>query len=411
MLSGVEVRVAYLVNKYPAASHSFIRREIAAVEGQGTTVFRFSVRPVDPGQLPDTRDQEELSKTAVILGFGFFRLLSAVLKIVLRDPRKAARGLRIAFLNSSWRLMDAVRRAAYFAEAALLAERLSMLKVNHLHAHFGTNPATVARIASILSEIPYSFTVHGPDEFDSPLQLDLRGKIADCAFCAAISSYGSSQLMRWSAYADWPKIKIVRCGVEDSFLSQRIDAPLPSALRLCTVARLSAQKGIPLLLTATARLLQHEEEFHLTIIGDGEMREEVEQLIQLHGLGDKVTLAGLASSDEVIAHMLDARAMVLPSFAEGLPVVIMEALALERPVITTSIAGIPELVDSQCGWLVPAGSVDQLASAMREALCAPVERLSQMGKVGRMRVAERHDAGMNGCDLNNLFKMTHTSHD
>jgi colanic acid/amylovoran biosynthesis glycosyltransferase len=411
MRLGVVVRVAYLVNKYPAASHSFIRREIKAVEAEGTTVFRFSVRPVDPSQLPDPRDQKELSQTLVILRFGIARHLAAVLKISFCRPEKAARGLRIAFLNSSWRFMDGVRRAAYFAEAALLADKLEALKIDHLHAHFGTNPATVARITSILSGIPYSFTVHGPDEFDAPLQFDLAGKIADCAFCAAISSYGRSQLMRWSAYEHWPKIKVIRCGVENSFLQQRNDFAPPVAPRLCTVARLSAQKGIPLLLTAVAQLMRQREDFHLTIVGDGEMRGELEQLIKAYGLSDKVTLAGLASSDDVIAHLLAARAMVLPSFAEGLPVAIMEALALERPVITTSIAGIPELIDAKCGWLVPAGSVEQLASAMQEALRAPVERLSEMGRIGRLRVADQHNAGINGRHLNDMFNMACTTHD
>lgn len=122
-------------------------------------------------------------------------------------------------------------------------------------------------------------------------------------------------------------------------------------------------------------------------------------------------VAGWASSDAVVAHLREARAMVLPSFAEGLPVVIMEALALGRPVITTSIAGIPELVDGACGWLVPAGSIEELAQAMAEAPAATPGRLSEMGQVGRQRVLQLHDASLNGAELNNLFRTAYGNRD
>lgn len=398
------MRVAYLVNKYPAASHSFIRREIRAVEAQGTDIVRFTVRYPKLVELPDPRDREELAKTTALLHHGVIRLLFAAFKAVLLHPVSGLRGLLIAFSKGAFHPKELVRRTAYFAEAAVLAEHISARRIDHIHAHFGTNPATVARIASTIAGVSYSFTVHGPDEFDAPRQLDLAGKIADCAFCVAISSFGRSQLMRWSDFAHWPKIAVVRCGVDDSFLNDIGDGSMPEAPRLCTVARLSAQKGVPLLLAAAVLLKDRRLDFRLTIVGDGEMRHEIEAQIELHGLGDHVTLAGWASSDAVVAHLREARAMVLPSFAEGLPVVIMEALALGRPVITTSIAGIPELVDGACGWLVPAGSIEKLAQAMAEALAASPANLSEMGQVGRQRVVQLHDASLNGAELNDLFR-------
>lgn len=397
------MRVAYLVNRYPAPSHSFIRREIQAVEALGTKVFRFSIRNVELHDLPDVRDQKERDRTSALLGAGAARLIGAVLKVGLLRPKLAYRGFRAAFLGVSWRPMDLVKRTAYFAEAALLAQHVENAAIDHIHAHFGTNPTTVARIASKIAGVPYSFTVHGPDEFDAPIELDLRGKIADCAFCVAISSYGRSQLMRWSAYRDWPKIEIVRCGVEKSFLEDEGGSPEGGGPAFCTVARLSAQKGVPLLLAATARLANQGLAFKLSILGDGEMRAEVEAMIEQAGLQNHVTLVGWADTATVIDHLRGARAMVLPSFAEGLPVVIMEALSLQTPVITTAIAGIPELVDERCGWVVPAGSVEALSVAMAEALRAPAEQLSGMGQIGRERVAELHDASINGKKLNDLF--------
>jgi colanic acid/amylovoran biosynthesis glycosyltransferase len=398
------MRVAYLINRYPTASHSFIRREINAVEAQGTEVFRYSVRPVDMSQLPDPRDQVERARTTVLLKLGVVRLFGAATKTILTRPCRAVRSFFLTFSRNDWRPSSVVRRTAYFVEAAALVALMEENSIDHLHAHFGTNPATVARIAHALSGISFSFTVHGPDEFDAPLQLDLRGKIADCAFCVAISSYGRSQLMRWSAFADWSKIEVVRCGVDESFLHRPKRSNIADAPRVCTVARLSAQKGIPLLLEAAAYLKNEGQVFLLTIVGDGEMRPEIERLIDRHGLANHVELVGLASSDKVIEHLLDSRAMVLPSFAEGLPVVIMEALALSRPVIVTAIAGTPELVDSRCGWLVPAGSIEQLVEALRSALNATVEELDSLGETGRARVVAMHDSYANGQQMDALFK-------
>jgi glycosyltransferase involved in cell wall biosynthesis len=339
----------------------------------------------------------------VLLRLGILRLLCDATRAFLVRPIRFLRALKIAFAGSDWRLDSLVKRAAYLAESAALAKRMKAESIDHLHAHFGTNPAMVARLASILSGIPYSFTVHGPDEFDAPVQLDLRGKIADCAFCVSISSFGRSQLMRWSSFEDWSKIEVVRCGIDASFLHRPQGPAIPEEPCICTIARLSAQKGVPLLLEAASSLKREGRTFSLTIIGDGEMREEVERLIEKQGLKDCVRLAGLASSDEVVEHLLESRAMVLPSFAEGLPVVIMEALALSRPVIVSAIAGTPELVDHQCGWLVTAGSVVKLVEALRDALDASVSELEAMGEVGRVRVTEMHDSGVNGQQLNALF--------
>ncbi|MEL6485686.1 MAG: glycosyltransferase [Pseudomonadota bacterium] len=401
---GLAMRVAYLINQYPTASHSFIRREINAVEAQGTEVFRYSVRAVEASKLPDPRDQAERGRTVVLLKLGAVRLLSHAAKAIAVRPRRSLKALGIAFAGGDWRPSTFIKRSAYFIEAAALVTLMKKQSIDHLHAHFGTNPAMVARIANALSGIPFSFTVHGPDEFDAPIELDLRGKIADCAFCVAISSYGRSQLMRWSAVEHWPKIEVVRCGVDESFLQREQSSEITDAPHICTIARLSAQKGIPLLLEAAALLKNDGRTFVLTIVGDGEMRQDVERLIEHHSLNDCVRLAGLASSDQVVEYLLDSRAMVLPSFAEGLPVVIMEALALSRPVIVSAIAGTPELVEPSCGWLVPAGSIEDLAEAMRSALDATVEELASMGETGRERVLAMHDSSVNGRQMNALFQ-------
>ena len=393
------MRIAYLVNRYPAVSHSFIRREIAAAEQAGCTVSRFSIRPAS-ADLPDLEDRAEVSRTQVVLGQGFTPLLTSTVRAACMNPR--------GFLSATILTITAIaaeprrgwRHLAYLGEACWLASRLG--GIEHIHAHFGTNPAAVARLVHRLTGISFSFTVHGPDEFDAPVALDLAGKIADARLTVAISSYGRSQLMRWSDPADWKRIAVVRCGV-DRLFTQDTPREGRTAPTLCCVARLSAQKGLPLLIEA-ASALSRRRSFSLVLVGDGELRAELEAMIGEFGLAETVAITGYIDAASVRKHLLAARAMVLPSFAEGLPVVIMEALALRTPVIVTAIAGVPELVDAECGWVIPAGSVGALADAMEKALdCAP-EILAQMGEAGRLRVLEAHDSARNGRALAEHFR-------
>ena len=320
----------------------------------------------------------------------------AILRSVVRRPGRFVAALTLALRGFAAEPKHGWRHLVYLIEACWLAGRLD--GVDHLHAHFGTNPAAVARLAHILTGIPYSFTVHGPDEFDAPVALDLRGKIADARWVMAISSYGRSQLMRWSDPAHWLKLVVIRCGVDRLFTEQPPASDRHPAT-FCCVARLSAQKGLPLLVEAASRLAALGHDFRLILVGDGEMRAELERMIAGHGLQRHITITGYVDSTRVRDIVAGSRALVLPSFAEGLPVVIMEALAMQTPVIVTAIAGTPELVDGQCGWLIPAGSVEALTEAMISALAATPETIAAKGAIGRQRVLEFHDAARNGAAL------------
>jgi len=398
--------VAYLVNRYPAISHSFIRREIAGVEAAGVTVRRYSIRPGET-HLPDARDRAETARTTVVLDRGIAALAGAALIALFTAPRALLRAGRLAAQMAAKAGHGRWRHAAYLVEAAWLVRAWRRAGVDHVHAHFGTNPAAVARIARALGGPPYSFTVHGPDEFDAPGALDLAGKVADAAFVAGISDYGRSQLMRWSDWRDWCRIGIVRCGLDRDFLDAAA-VPLPDAHRLCFVGRLSAQKGLPVLVDAIAQIAPRFPALRVTIVGDGPLRAALEARAAASGITPHVDFVGAASNDAVRGHITDARALVVPSFAEGLPVVIMEALALRRPVIATAIAGIPELVDTGCGWLVPAGSAEALAAAMAEALDADPAALVRRGDVGHARVRAHHDASRNAAELVRLIEAGRT---
>jgi colanic acid/amylovoran biosynthesis glycosyltransferase len=297
----------------------------------------------------------------------------------------------------------AARHLIYLAEAALLRRRLAACGVQHLHAHFGTNASAVAMLCRLLGGPPYSLTIHGPEEFDAPGPLALGEKIRHAAFAVAISHFTRSQLCRWCAAADWPKIHVVRCGLDEVFLSAA-GTPAPRRPRLVTVGRLAEQKGQLLLVEAAARLRDRGLDFELVIVGDGPMRVELERLINQSDLQGRVRITGFLDNQAVRRELEAARAMVLPSFAEGLPVVLMEAMALGRPVIATHIAGIPELVEpGRSGWLVPAGAVEPLVEAMAEALAADPDELDRMGRAGAARAVRQHDAAAEAGKLAGLI--------
>ena len=397
------MRIAYLCNRYPAVSHSFVRREIAGVEKAGHQVDRYTVRA--PNGLVDDRDRAEAARTVTILAASAGSLAVALAGALVKSPRRFASALRLALGGVGGSPTALVRALAYLCEAAWLVRRFQSHPVDHIHAHFGTNPATVARLARRLGGPPYSFTAHGPDEFDRPQALDLAGKVAEAKIAVAISSFGASQLMRWSDPEDWHRIAISRCGVDESFLAAP-PVPPPAAPCFATVARLSGQKGLPLLIEAAALLAARGYDFTLDIAGDGVLRTALNRQIVAAGLADKVRLVGILDGAGVRLLLERARVFVLPSFAEGLPVVIMEALALGRPVIATAIAGTPELVDAACGWLVAAGSAEAVAKAMAEAIAAPEAAITSMGVEGRRRVAKYHDAVRNAAELAKLITAT-----
>jgi colanic acid/amylovoran biosynthesis glycosyltransferase len=398
-----EAPIAYLVNQYPHVSHSFIRREIAGLQAAGLSVQRFTIRRTNAA-LVDPADQTEQQRTEVLLAGGVTGLLAALLCQAATRP---LRWLKAAYLANrmGWRCSGGwLRHLAYLAEACVLVRRLRRSGARHLHAHFGTNSAAVALLTHTLGGPPYSFTIHGPEEFDRPESLSLRDKIEGTAFVVAVSEFGRSQVFRWCDPRHWGKVQVVRCGVDADFLHRGGQPPVPQTHRLVCVGRLCEQKGQLRLLEALKQLANSGVPFEMLLVGDGPMRPAVEQEITRLGLEGQVRITGWVSNEAVRKHIEEARALVLPSFAEGLPVVLMEALALGRPVISSYVAGIPELVENGVnGWLVPAGSVEALTAALQEVLGATAERLTEMGRAGAARVAARHDASREAARLARLF--------
>ena len=382
--------VAYLVAQYPKTSHSFIRREIAALERLGLEVRRYAVRRIDE-LLVDPADVAESRITRVLLDAGAWTTLAHVAVLGFSRPGRWLAAVRQALRMGSRSERGRLYHLAYFGEACTLVRWMKREGVGHLHAHFGTNATAVALLARRLGGPPYSFTVHGPHDLTMSPLLSFEDKVREAGFVATISHHTRAQLMRFCDPRDWEKLHIVRCGLDSIYLQQPPVA-LPKEPRLVCVARFDPEKGHLVLLDAAAKLAQEGLAFEIDLIGDGMLRPQIERAIAERGLRGRVVLSGWLSSEQVRDRLLASRIFVLPSFAEGLPVVLMEALAIGRPVITTYVAGIPELVvDGENGWLVPASSVEDLARAMRAALTAPEAELARMGARGRERVLRQHD--------------------
>jgi colanic acid/amylovoran biosynthesis glycosyltransferase len=394
--------IAYVLPTYPMPSQTFIRREIAALEARGWTVHRFAMRRFDR-DLAEPADQAEQERTEYILDAGATGLARALLGEVMGRPRRWLSALATAVRTGRRSEKGVIHHLIYLAEAARLRRRLAESGAQHLHAHFGTNAAAVAMLCRLLGGPSYSVTMHGPEEFDAPRPLGLREKIRHAAFVVAISQFTRSQLLRWTDYRDWSKIHVVYAGVNPVYLEHG-PAPIPEAPRLVNIGRIVEQKGQVILIEAAALLMKRGYDFEIVIVSDGPMRGEIERLIDESGLGGRIRITGHLDDRGVFQEVLAARALVLPSFAEGLPSVFLEAMALGRPVIGTTIAGHSELIEpGVSGWLIPAGSVEPLAEAMAEVLTADPAELEPMGRAGATRVAQQH-APLAGVDrLADLF--------
>jgi glycosyltransferase involved in cell wall biosynthesis len=383
--------IAFLTSQYGRAGDTFIRVEVEQLRELGFSVKTFSIRAPRKNEIVSDAVRRERQGTEDLLGAGVFCLVGSALSLAVSRPCRFIRALCLAIRISTPGFRGRLWPMAYLLEACILAQRMQAKGVRHLHNHIGQNSAAVAMLASLLSDIPYSLTMHST-EFDTTEIVALKEKIARSMFTVAISGFGRSQLMRWSAPEHWHKIHIVRCGLVNEF-KLAITTNVPDVQRIVCVARLTELKGHLLLIEAVARLVKHGLKIELDLIGDGPFRSTIEAAITRNGLESYVNILGWKNSDEVRQIIGSSRGLVLSSFSEGLPISIMEAMALARPVISTNVGAISELIEHRKnGWLIPAGSIEELIVALQEMLDTPVETLTKMGGQGREYVLQRHDA-------------------
>jgi glycosyltransferase involved in cell wall biosynthesis len=399
-------RIAYLTGQYPEVSLTFILREVEGLRALGAEVLTCSIRETPAVQHPGPAEKQAAASTFHVLKAARNpRVFLGAQGRALRHPTRYFGALALALRTGSPGIRAFFYQLIFFFEATVLARHLEQEKVQHLHNHFVFGSATVAMLASKMTGIPYSFTLHGPADLLEPYRWRLDEKTARAKFVSVISHYARSQLMFFSDPAHWDKIKIIHCGVDPALYDRPAGPPLPARrddeIRLVFVGRLAPVKGLRVLLAALAQLRDDLPNLHLVLVGDGPDRKTLEAAAA--PLGDRVTFTGYLSQSEVAQAMQAADICVLPSFAEGVPVVLMEAMASRKPVIATQVAGVGELVeDGVSGFIVPPGDMESLAARIR-VLAGDAKLRVQMGKAGRDKVVAEFDIADEVVRLAGLF--------
>lgn len=397
--------VAYLTGDYPKVSHTFILREVQAVRAAGVPVITCSIRQPPASEF---KGQEEIAARAetfyvIAAAKNPVRLLKAHGRALLRSPGTWATTLALAIRMRSPGLKALIWQLFYFLEAAVLADHLRQNRVRHLHNHFGNSSCSVAVLAARLADIPFSFTEHGPAIFFEVDRWSLPEKIARAKFVVAITHFCRAQLMLFSKPADWPKIAIVHCGVMPT--AYRRD-PGGNGKRVAFVGRLDPVKGALLLIEAMAEVLKAHPDATLTLAGDGPARAGAEARARALGIEGSVHFAGFMTQGQVADLLANSDMLVLPSFAEGLPVVYMEALASRIPVVASRVAGVQELVeDGVTGYAVPPGDVATLVERIIRLMDNP-NAARDMGEAGRSAVELGFDIAREGAWLAQLFQQS-----
>ena len=395
--------IAYLCSQYPAISHTFIYREIESLRKAGITVHTASIRQPENLAVMTPAEQEEANRTLMVLSMPFPSMLGAHWHCLKKNPagylRMAAEALRL--LTSGPK--SPLKAVAYFTEAGILLRWLHQHNITHIHEHFANPTAIVAILMKSYGGVSYSISVHGPDIFYTVDSAMLAEKIRKAAFVRCISYYCLSQIMRISAPAAWQKLHIVRCGVDPELYTPRAE-PGNAIPHLLCVGRLVAAKGQYILLEACALLKKEGLQFQLTIVGDGPDRAVLEKAATSLNLDGSVTFTGALGQDKVRDVYERADLFVLASFAEGVPVVLMEAMAKEIAVISTRITGIPELIEHEKdGLLATPGDEADLASQIRKLLANPQQR-RELGTAGRKKVIALYNQHTNNQGMATLFE-------
>jgi len=395
------MKIAYLASRYPYVSHTFIMREVRAMRARGFEVGTFSVRRSRPEEILGGEAQEEAASTRWLVPLGVGSYLAAFLWLIRTRPLLGARTWLGAVLQPELRVRERFLWWAHFVEAVQLAHWLAREGFDHLHCHFGNSGSSTAMLAARLARIPFSLTCHGR-ELNEPERHRLRQKVAFARFVVCVSKYGKSRLMLACPPEDWGKIRVVRCGLSTEEMPEAVRAA-GDARRILCVGRLSPEKGHLVLLEALALLRKQGVEAHCTLVGDGPMRGKIEAQAETLGLTPYVTLAGALKPADVAHHYRSAGVVVLASFSEGVPVVLMEAMAHGLPVVATRVGGVPELVEEGAtGRVVSPGDAEELASALDQVVGSP-DRAQAMGRRGRDVVCERFNLDISARRLGGLF--------
>jgi glycosyltransferase involved in cell wall biosynthesis len=380
----MEVRIAYMTGQYPRATATFIHREVVGLRRRGLHVETFAARAPRDHEYIVAEQQEERDNAYSRLPPGPLKLLGAHARMLARGPGRYFSALALAVRTRAPGFKSLLWQGFYFAEAAMVADRVIQRRLAHLHNNFADSSCSVAMLASAMGGFDFSFTMHGPAEFFEPHRWRLDEKIKRARFVICISHFCQSQAMIFSPEQSWDRLRIVHCGVDPRMYTPRVHDG--QGKEILFVGRLARVKGLPVLIDAMALLKEKHPEFQLTIAGDGPDRSTIEQQIARLGLQQHVRILGYQSEGQVRDLLAQSDVFAMASFAEGIPVVLMEAMASGVPVVAPSIAGIPELVeDGRSGFIVPPADPGSLADGIDRLLRDP-ELRSRFATEGRAKV-------------------------
>jgi len=389
------MKLGYLVSQYPALSHTFVLREVRALRSCGIEVCVVSVRRCDRSTAKLSADEaEEAMQTFSVMGAGYLHALVANLRVLCKHPLGYVRGLLYAWVLSRGAPQPMLMHTFYFLEAVIAGDYFERQRVTDIHTHFSS---TVLLILSWIFPVRYSLTAHGSGEFVDVVGFHLAEKVAGATFVATIAQYGMSQVLNASNPAHWHKVVVLPLGV-DVDVFRPTNAPRRGhgePFRLLSVGRLSAAKGYPILVEAVALLRERGCNVRLTLVGEGPLRAVLEEQIALCGLGELIHLAGACNHEHIVNFYDSSDAFVLSSFLEGIPVVLMEAMAMELPCVATWITGIPEIIEKDVeGLLVPPASAAAIADAVVRLMEDP-ETARRLGIAARRKVVAKYHLGRN----------------
>lgn len=401
--------VVYVTTHYPRVALTFILLEIRELERIGMRVTPVAINTTDESELISQALSDEHQRTTYLKALGPIRLGRATARVLLRHPVRMMALLRVAVSSSRLDLPVLARRLVHLAYAAAMVEAVGTAEARHFHAHFGQAPATVAwfaaEIAGFSTGVPrtWSFTIHGFHDFadEKVSRLDLKARSA--RFVCCVSDFTRAQLCRVTEPDLWDRYHVVRCGIDLDAFPYRPPSQAAGRVRVVMVARLSPEKGHLVLLSALRELRDRQVDVELEVIGGGPSAALIQSTADDLGLADRVTLSGELGSEVVSDHLADADIFCLPSFAEGIPVAIMEAMAIGLPVVTTYVGGVPELaINGETALVVPASNARELAGAIEQLATQP-ELRERLARNGRQRVCELHDSRRNAQQLHQLF--------
>jgi glycosyltransferase involved in cell wall biosynthesis len=400
------LRIAYSTGQYPRATDRFIQREVAALRRRGCVIVTFAARRGAETAPADDGVRTEAAATTYLSEQPLTAVAGAITGLCLRTPGRFWRSLRLAIATRSPGLRSLVDQLLYFVEACVLVRSMRQQGLVHLHNHFADSSCTIAMLAAELGGFTFSFALHGPAVFFEASRWRLDEKLRRAEFVACISHFARSQGMLFCRPPVWARLHVVHCGVDPS--AYEVRRHVGRGCRLLFTGRLAPQKGLPILLEAVALLRPAHPDLRLDLVGDGPEASLLRAEVQRRDLSGHVVFHGYRSEAEVARCLQASDVFVMSSFAEGLPVVLVEALASGVPVIAPRIAAIPELVeDDVTGLLVAPGDPLALADALDRLLCDAALR-RRLGGAGRRRIEQDFDSDKEAAWLGQLLDAART---